>query len=151
MFCLSRHSDNRAYQRSPPFWLQRPVSWKTPFPMDLGWGWFQDDSKCITFIRHFISIIIISIPPQIIRHQISWRLGPALSKVMCSLFQFGPLTKNTTTAAWKPPIYQPQMMTHSLDQSTRIEFSIWEALNQVIHFILLFQNTRAAPFNDPFL
>ena len=28
-----------------------------------GWGWFQDDSQCITFIVHFISVIIISAPP----------------------------------------------------------------------------------------
>ena len=28
------------------------------------WGWF----KCITFIVHFISIVIISAPPQLIRH-----------------------------------------------------------------------------------
>ena len=34
----------------------------------LGWGrWFQDD-KCITFIVHFISIIVASAMPQVIKH-----------------------------------------------------------------------------------
>ena len=35
----------------------------------MGWGgWFQDDSKYITFTVYFISIVIISAPPQIIRY-----------------------------------------------------------------------------------
>ena len=34
------------------------------------WGWF----KCITFIAHFVAIIVTSAPPQIIRHR-SQRLG----------------------------------------------------------------------------
>ena len=50
-----------------------PVLLKTIFPRTKGWrrggvvsGWF----KCITFIVHFISVIITSAPPQTIRHQI---------------------------------------------------------------------------------
>ena len=78
-----------------PFWHQGQVSWRTIFKQTREWwmvsGWF----KCITFIVHFISVIIISAPPQGIRHgwpggwgpldpggwgpHGSWRLGtPAL-------------------------------------------------------------------------
>ena len=53
-----------------PFWHQGPVSWKMIFSTDgvgMVSGWF----KYITFyIVHFISIIITSAPPQIIRHLI---------------------------------------------------------------------------------
>ena len=43
------------------------------FSMDQGVGWevlISGRFKHITFIVHFISIIITSAPPQIIRHQI---------------------------------------------------------------------------------
>ena len=50
-----------------PFLCQGPVSWKG-FPQTGMWGvvsgWFKDS----TFIVYFISIIITSAPPQIIRH-----------------------------------------------------------------------------------
>ena len=54
------------------FWHQGPISRKTDFLQnrvrDKGMvsGWF----KLIAFIGHFISIIITTAPPQIIRHQI---------------------------------------------------------------------------------
>ena len=49
---------------------------------------FQDDSN--TFIVHIISIIIISAPPQIIRHLIrSQRLGtPALDCALLGVLQW---------------------------------------------------------------
>ena len=53
-----------------PFWHQGSISWKTDFlwnrVRDKGMvsGWF----KRITFIVNFISIIITTAPPQIIRH-----------------------------------------------------------------------------------
>ena len=40
------------------------------FSMDRGQGVVSGWVKCFTFILHFISIIILSVPPQIIRHQI---------------------------------------------------------------------------------
>ena len=39
------------------------------FSMEQG-GMVLERFKCITFIVHFISIIIISVPPQITRHWI---------------------------------------------------------------------------------
>ena len=35
-----------------------------------GWWQFQNDSSVLHFVVHFISIIITSAPPQIIRHQV---------------------------------------------------------------------------------
>ena len=60
-------------QQSPAFLAPGTVSWKTIFPqMGAGGIWFQDDSFIVhftfTFIVHFISIIIASVPPQIVRH-----------------------------------------------------------------------------------
>ena len=56
------------YSGHQPFWHQRLVLWKTFFPWTmlgvLVLGWF----KSITFIVHFISVIIPSTPPQMIRH-----------------------------------------------------------------------------------
>ena len=56
------------YCSSPqPFWHQGPVSWKTIFPQTGerdGFGMVQ----MLTFIVHFISIILTLPPPQIIRH-----------------------------------------------------------------------------------
>ena len=43
------------------------ISWKAIFPWTGEGGWCQNDSS-ITFIMHFISIIIISASLQIIRH-----------------------------------------------------------------------------------
>ena len=48
------------------FWHQGLISWKTIFPWTGEGGWFQNDSS-ITFIVHFISVIIIAAPLQIIR------------------------------------------------------------------------------------
>ena len=55
-------------QQFPTFWHQGLVSWKTNFPWTRGliWGWFNR----VTFIVHFISVIIISAPPQMSRHWI---------------------------------------------------------------------------------
>ena len=50
---------------SPPFWHQGPVLWRSRV-WETVWGWI----KSITSIVHFISIIITSAPPQIIRHYI---------------------------------------------------------------------------------
>ena len=58
------------FQRSPAFLVLETGWWKTNFPQTreraMVWGWF----KCVTFIVHFISVIITSAPPQIIRHWI---------------------------------------------------------------------------------
>ena len=57
------------YNSGPqPFWHQGLVSWKAIFPWTWGWGMVLGWFKHITFIVHFISIIITSIPAQIIRH-----------------------------------------------------------------------------------
>ena len=57
-------------QQSQTFCHQGPVSWKTIFPWTgekgMGSGWF----KHITFIVYFISVIIVSAPLEIMRHQI---------------------------------------------------------------------------------
>ena len=45
------------------------------------WGWF----KCITFIVHYISIIIISGPPQIIKHWIPEVGDPHSTPFMASI------------------------------------------------------------------
>lgn len=60
-------------QQSPAFLAPGTVSWKIIFPQMRGGGnWFQDDSFIVhftfTFIVYFISIIITSVPPQIIRY-----------------------------------------------------------------------------------
>ena len=58
------------------FWHQGPVSWKTIFPWTREWGGGMVSGcfRCVTFIVHFISIIITSAPPQISGIR-SWRLG----------------------------------------------------------------------------
>ena len=51
-------------------------------------GWFQGESKCIALIVHFISIIITSGPPEIIRHQIPEVGDPCLTRIFSKLFKF---------------------------------------------------------------
>ena len=69
---------------APTFWHQEQISWKTVFSQTQGVGgmvsgWF----KHITFIVHFISIIIASAPPQIFRQKPP-RLGtPDINDVSC--------------------------------------------------------------------
>ena len=57
-------------QQSQTFCHQGPVSWKTIFPWTgekgMVSGWF----KHIIFIVYFISVIIVSAPLEIMRHQI---------------------------------------------------------------------------------
>ena len=54
-----------------PFWYQGPISWKTIFPQTRdGVVMVLGSYKCITFIVHFISIVITLIPPQFIEHSI---------------------------------------------------------------------------------
>ena len=48
--------------------IQGPVSWKTIFPGTMGRGMVSGWFKGLPFILHFISIIIVSAPPQIIRY-----------------------------------------------------------------------------------
>ena len=59
-----------------PFWFQRPILWKTIFPplevRGMVSGWF----KCVTFIVNFISVVITSAPPQIIKPSIPEVGGP---------------------------------------------------------------------------
>ena len=67
-----------------PFWPQRPISWKTILSMNWGWqgmvlGWF----KCITFIVHFISNLMLSL---------IWAEVP-----VCGLEVGDPLLKSTLT------------------------------------------------------
>ena len=50
-----------------PLWHQRQVSRKTIFLWTVGRGMVSGWFKCVTFIVHFISIIVRSAPPQIIR------------------------------------------------------------------------------------
>ena len=52
---------------SPTFWHQGPVSWKSTFPLTEGRGMVSGWFKNVTFTIHFISIIITSALPQIIR------------------------------------------------------------------------------------
>ena len=47
-------------------WFQERQFFSGPV-RERGW-WFGDDSSTFTFTVHFISIIIASAPPQIIRH-----------------------------------------------------------------------------------
>ena len=51
----------------PPFWHQGPVLWKTRV-----WGTVWDESRALHLLctLFFVSIIITSAPPQIIRHYI---------------------------------------------------------------------------------
>ena len=55
-----------------------PVSWKTVFPRTGVWErWFRVFQRVI-FILHFVSVIVTSAPPWIIRHQIPEVGNPAL-------------------------------------------------------------------------
>ena len=53
----------RVRQWSPPFLTPEATFMEDNFSMTRGWkGWFGDDSKHITFIVHFISILVASAP-----------------------------------------------------------------------------------------
>ena len=55
--------------QGPPAFLAPGTDFmEDKFSMDWGWGVVSGLLKCITCIVHFISIIITSAPPQIIRH-----------------------------------------------------------------------------------
>ena len=55
-------------QRSPGFLAAGTSFEEDNFSTDWGWGAVWGWFKCITFIVYFLSIIITSAPPQIIRH-----------------------------------------------------------------------------------
>ena len=73
------------------------------FSTDQGRGCFQDDS--IAFIVHFISIIITSSPPQIIRHCISEVVDPWFGGLIVSIFQ--------DHRAWVKSTLSPLSLTNS--------------------------------------
>ena len=70
-----------------PFWHQRLASWKT---QARGWGMGLGGFKCITFTVCFISIIITSALPQIIRHYIVEVEDP-----FSNVYQYPPLMSFT--------------------------------------------------------
>ena len=65
-----------------------PQTWGRRYKVEMVSGWF----KCITFIVHFISIIITSAPHQIIRHEIP-EVGDPCSKKLHGDFPDGPMDK----------------------------------------------------------
>ena len=74
MKCL-QVTDSRAVV---PSFFGTPVSWKTVFPRTGVWeGWFRV-FKCLIFILYFVSVIVTSAPPWVIRHQIPEAGDPAL-------------------------------------------------------------------------
>ena len=87
------------------------------------WGWF----KCIIFIVHFISVIITSAPPQIIRHQIPEVGDPCKRVTWFTLHTVWPVivllsTRSPDTSAslpWGPPPYgSPWVLAASPHSST---------------------------------
>ena len=56
------------YTQYPTFLVTWTGFVEDDFSMDGGKGMVSRWFKCITFIGHFISSIITSVPPQIIRH-----------------------------------------------------------------------------------
>lgn len=79
-----------------PFWHQGLVSWKAIFPHtghgEIVLGWFEHT----TFFVHFISMIIISAAPQVIRHYILevgdpcfWGLPAKKPGILTACFQEG--------------------------------------------------------------
>ena len=72
------------YTQYPTFLVTWTGFVEDDFSMDGGKGMVSRWFKCITFIGHFISSIITSVPPQIIRHQIP-EVGDPLSRQLVFL------------------------------------------------------------------